>query len=617
MKVKLGFISYGGLTEIIKKIESQYSSVADFYITHTPIDNVVEITRKFQQENNLDMVLSAGANGFEIKKAGVMPYVDISPTITDFLFAVKKAQILGGDIAIINYYSRMPYLEELKSLITVNILERTYSDFQELDDIIKDISGNGIRNVIGSSLVREKGEQYGLNTFLVYSESSVIQSVNEAISIAMALREKDRQNERLKSMMNFTYEGIIATDKNGVIEIFNKSAERISGIYSNQAIGQKISDVIPNTRLEEVILNNKEELNQTQLIGEYEILTNRVPISIKEDVIGAIATFQTVNTIQQVEEKLRRRLNKKGFVADFVFDNLIGENKLFMHTVEKAKLYAQTNSTILLFGESGTGKELFAQSIHNYSLRANRPFVGINCGALPENILESELFGYEEGAFTGTKKGGKPGIFELAHNGTLFLDEIGELSMTMQTRLLRVLENKEVMRLGGESIISVDARVIVATNRKLWDLVNEGKFRHDLYFRICVLELYIPSLDERKSDISLLIQYFLKENKLGINSKKANEISNHVSFLNRNWKGNIRELKNVIERLAVLYNVNSSLDELIRDVLYNKFEESTNIEKNQILKAMEDCNGNKTETAKKLGISRTTLWRMLNNLNSK
>ncbi|ETA81915.1 sigma 54-interacting transcriptional regulator [Youngiibacter fragilis] len=612
MKVRLGFISYGGLTDIIRKIEGKYKGIAEFYITHTPIENVVDITRKFQKENKLDIVLSAGANGFEIKKAGIKPYVDISPTITDFLFSVKRAKLIGGDIAIVSYHSRMPYLEELKSLINVTIHERTYSDFLELEDIVRELVDEGITNVIGSSLVREKGDQYGLNTYLVYSESSVEEAIDEAISIALALREKDRQNERLKAMMNFTYEGIIATDKNGVIEIFNKSAERISGIYSNQAIGNRISDIIPNTRLEEVIASDREELNQTQLIGEYEILTNRVPIKIKDDVVGAIATFQTVNTIQEAEEKLRRRLNKKGFTADTKFEDMIGKSQIFKHTVEKAKLYARTNSTILLYGESGTGKELFAQSIHNYSLRANRPFVAINCGALPENILESELFGYEEGAFTGSKKGGKQGVFELAHNGTIFLDEIGELSMSMQTRLLRVLENREVMRLGGESIISVDVRIITATNKKLRDLVREGKFRHDLYFRICVLELFIPSLTERKDDIPILIESFLKENNIRINQKKLDEIRNHEAFTERIWEGNIRELKNVIERFSVLFNNSISLDNLIIDILYSRYDVHSDNEQNAVYKVIQECGGNKSEAAKKLGISRTTLWRLLN-----
>jgi len=192
------------------------------------------------------------------------------------------------------------------------------------------------------------------------------------------------------------------------------------------------------------------------------------------------------------------------------------------------------------------------------------------------------------------------------------LDEIGELSMSMQTRLLRVLENREVMRLGGESIISVDVRIITATNKKLRDLVREGKFRHDLYFRICVLELFIPSLIERKDDIPILIESFLKENNIRINQRKLDEIKNHEAFTERIWEGNIRELKNVIERFSVLFNNSIALDDLIIDILYGGYDVHSDNEQNAVYKVIQECGGNKSEAAKKLGISRTTLWRLLN-----
>ena len=345
------------------------------------------------------------------------------------------------------------------------------------------------------------------------------------------------------------------------------------------------------------------------MIGNVEIITNRVPITIDDEVVGAIATFQTVDVIQKTEEKIRRRLNNHGFVADTKFSDIIGHSDVISKVITKAKVYSKSDSTVLITGNSGTGKELFAQSIHNYSLRNTKPFVAINCAALPENVLESELFGYEEGAFTGSRKGGKLGVFELAHNGTIFLDEIGEISLAMQSRLLRVLEKKEVFRLGGQKIIPIDVRIISATNKNLWEMVLNGQFREDLYYRICVLELHIPTLRERIQDIPLLVQKLIRNYRPTLDNNKIVEISESELLKCNEWNGNIRELKNIIERLSVLYTDKVDVNQLIKEVLFDKDERYKDNNFYIYQKIIDECNGNKSEAAKKLGISRTTLWR--------
>lgn len=268
-----------------------------------------------------------------------------------------------------------------------------------------------------------------------------------------------------------------------------------------------------------------------------------------------------------------------GYYSKYEFKDLIGKNKRFLTTKNKAKKISGTNSTIILSGETGTGKELFAGAIHNDSLRKDNPFVAINCTTLPESLLEAELFGYEKGAFTGAKKEGKIGLFERADKGTLFLDEIGDLPLALQARLLRVIEEKEIMRIGGDSIIPIDVRIIAATNRNLKNLVDKGEFRKDLYFRLNVFQFHIPSLKERREDIPILIDYFLKKWNDNRDIKQG-----FVFFCDYyHWPGNIRELKNVLKNMITLSESELKLENL-PDYLKNEDNFTKKIKQNIVLK---------------------------------
>ncbi|MBP2627831.1 MAG: proprionate catabolism activator, Fis family [Firmicutes bacterium] len=291
-----------------------------------------------------------------------------------------------------------------------------------------------------------------------------------------------------------------------------------------------------------------------------------------------------------------------------------------MAVKERIYQYANADAKVLITGESGTGKELVAQSIHNLSGRKNGPFVAVNCAALPESILESELFGYEEGAFTGAKKGGKFGLFELAHKGTLFLDEIGELPLSLQARLLRVLQENEVMRLGGDSVIPVDIRVLSATNQDLAKLVEKKEFRADLYYRLDVLRIHVPALRERTEDIPDLVKKIMSKNVSRPSRSKITGITDKATAVLQKclWKGNIRELENVIERLKLIAKgpVIEEVDvrQELMDYQHLAIEEKDNdslgdIEKKKIEQILLEEKYNYTQAAKRLGISRTTLWR--------
>lgn len=273
---------------------------------------------------------------------------------------------------------------------------------------------------------------------------------------------------------------------------------------------------------------------------------------------GAFAFLKNLSESKIKPQKSKNQTIVKGHKAKYNFEDIIGESEPIMRCKKNAVRMAQSNSTVLITGESGTGKELFAQAIHNSSSRRDNQFVVINCGALPESLLESELFGYEEGAFTGAKKGGKPGLFELANEGTLFFDEIGEMPLTLQPRLLRVLQERQVMRIGGDKLINIDVRLIAATNRNIKEMVNNGEFRVDLFYRINVLSLKIPSLNSRSEDIFILINNIKKELKGDfVLTEKAKQ-----AFLKHDWRGNVRELRNYVENIINLGITKVDIDDL-------------------------------------------------------
>ncbi len=353
---------------------------------------------------------------------------------------------------------------------------------------------------------------------------------------------------QLDILLQVIDDGVIGIDSKGSIFLYNENAEDIIGYKREDVIsrnGIKLFHQIPFKDVLQKLQSVKEILIK---INNIDLILSVDPIIHSERLYGAVAIIRRFSDAEKKQHRLRAKVIGKGHKAKYNFPDIVGESNSIKKTIEIAERMAKSNSSVLITGESGTGKELFAQAIHNNSLRKNFQFVAVNCGALPESLLESELFGYEEGAFTGARKGGKPGLFELAHNGTLFLDEIGEMPPSLQMRLLRVLQEREVMRIGGDSIINVDIRIITATNKNLKEMMEKGQFREDLYYRLNVLPLKIPPLRCRKKDIVPLIEQFKKEFK-GKFKFCPNAEKMLISY---NWRGNVRELKNYIEYLVSL-----------------------------------------------------------------
>lgn len=356
--------------------------------------------------------------------------------------------------------------------------------------------------------------------------------------------EKATQSEsQLGILMGILDIAIIGVDKDNFICSCNEGAEKILNRKSINLIGNSACDILSCVPFGEVRETKQEIRSRLVTVnGEY-VNLNITPVIKAENYMGAFAVLQRFKEEEQKQHELRRQLLNKGHKAKYTFDDILGESGAIKKIKEIAKKMAKTNSAVLITGESGTGKELFAHAVHNYSDRKDYPFVAVNCAAIPENLLESELFGYEEGAFTGAKKGGKIGLFEFAHMGTLFLDEIEGMSPALQIKLLRVIQEKEIMKIGGGKVINIDVRIIAATNEELRKLVKENKFRKDLYYRINTLPIMIPPLREREDDVYLLLEKFKTE--IGADFKftpKAKE-----AFKMYNWEGNIRELKNYVK----------------------------------------------------------------------
>jgi transcriptional regulator with PAS, ATPase and Fis domain len=353
------------------------------------------------------------------------------------------------------------------------------------------------------------------------------------------LNEKSDVLEKLNTLVSLMNEGIIITDENGRIYLSNKKAGKILKSRSNVISGFNITDILPE-------LNPGPHEEKLIKIDGRNVFAEVINIESERGIIGYIVNLSDFEEMEEKQHGIRSRVAGVNHVAKYTFSDIVGNSEVIRSAIETAKRFASSESSIMITGESGTGKEMFAQSIHNASERKRYNFVAVNCAAIPENLLESEMFGYEEGSFTGAKKGGQVGLFELAHRGTIFLDEIGEMPVQLQSKLLRTIEEKKVMRVGANKNIDIDVRIIAATNKNLLSLVNEGRFREDLYYRLNVLPLKIPSLSERKEDISDI--FGMLASNIGYQAKLTDGAKAYLEKYP--WPGNVRELRNVVEYLS-------------------------------------------------------------------
>lgn len=579
-----------------------------------------------------DVIISRGYTAKKtIQQCESIPTVELVISSYDIIRALQesKTKFSPKKVGFCGFYGALAGAKEFGEIVGCEVEVYTPTEYHELENVIDQAKRDGCETIIGGYSAKLYAEKIGLDAIVIKTgEEAVLQSLNEAIRTVDLYRAERIKAEMYRMITKSSKDGILYVDRDGVIRIDNKAVQEMAG--RNALCHYRLEDVFPllKSGFAQVVRKGMELSHEIYKLKNNSIVSVAfLPVSIGEEVSGVVINLVDITRVQELEGQIRRKLSEKGLRAKYTFDDVVHKSEIMKKTIQMSKLYAGSASNIIVVGETGTGKEIFAQSIHNASLRKDGPFVAVNCAALPENLLESELFGYVEGAFTGTSKGGKMGLFEQAHRGTLFLDEISEVNLSLQSKLLRVLQEQEIRRIGDDKVTSVDVRIITATNKSLKNLVEKGEFRKDLLYRLDILRIFLPPLRKRGDDVDELFLFLMKK----IAEKNGKPIPRiEKSALNAlheyQFSGNIRELTNIVERVCVLNRGDSISQDTINHVLYPEdiesdehpgpLEKSIHLAKRDseietIMWAMKESNGNQTKASKLLGIDRSTLWRKL------
>ena len=505
----------------------------------------------------------------------------------------------------------------LTELLGIEVVMREVRGEEHMESTLREMVKEGCEVFIGGLTLKRVSEKMGLEYVHIKTGPSAIDSsIKDAITAAHIL---DRERSRLglmKSLVNNTPDSLLIIDDKGKITAANHAAS--SFFRRPDLVGMDAKELFP---LE--IYSVCDDVEVVQTIGDQTVLITEHPVHIEGEKRATYVSLRLVEDIRRTEKKIRSKLQEKGLTAKYSFSDIVTEQVEMKQLVAKALRYAHVEGNVLLTGETGTGKELFVQSMHNASPRRDKPFVAVNCAALSEQLLESELFGYTEGSFTGAQKGGKTGLFELAQGGTIFLDEIGEMPIRFQAKLLRVIQEREIRKIGGDEFIPVDVRIMSATNQNIPDLIEKGLFRRDLYYRINLLTLHIPPLRERLDDIPAIFKRFVERKSKALNivppmvEKDALECLKGYS-----WPGNIRELRNVAERAVIFSSSNCITRDTLKEIDVSVGEKKASEEKKIPLTSEElyrryvESGLTLNDFALSIGISRTTLWRKFKVLNN-
>lgn len=617
----------------------------------TPFDAMAEVTRCVIAENGLadvdlldaepgnvlqrarqaidggcKVVVSRGGFYELIRTEFSIPSVEVKVTAFDLIdaFAQVKRAGAAGPVGVVGFRNVIYGAETIAKVMDIEIVS---CEITKKSDVVAEVGRllrQGVKLFVGDNNTKMVAPNTSCRSFIVQSGRQAMQiAIQQAKDILYASRLQKEKAQQFSAIIDFVRDGIIAIDKQGDITVFNKASEKITGFRRQEAMGRPIREIMPSTRLINVLENEQAVIGDIQTLENQTVVAvNRIPVVVDGEVRGAVATYQDITDVQRLEQKIRIKLAERGFVAQYDFSDIIYRSQAMAACIAAARKFARCDASVLLHGPSGVGKELFAQGIHRGGGRGSAPFVAINCAALPETLIESELFGYAEGSFTGAVRKGKAGLFEMAHGGTIFLDEISELPLLLQGRLLRVLQERQVMRLGGDKLIPVDVRIICATNRDLRRLADSNQFRGDLYFRIAILSLTIPPLSARAEDVELLSTHFLKEFALRYRKGAMSFSPEAVDYLRHyDFKGNVRELRGMVERAVVLAEAgNIGIADLTG--MPRPVDEASPLpgpfDADMTLKEIEDAyiahvfaktRGSIKAASAILGVGRTTLWR--------
>lgn len=637
MRCKIGIVSIGMLSRALAQEVDYLNLDADFIFSETLMNERICLPAELE---DADVLISSGYNSKLLRKVTDKPIINIEPSLYDILSAYSEAITYENAHPVIIFpikqYTNLT--ERIKNILAVPITIDAYDNVANLPQLIQKHWKEGCRCIIGSGLVCDEARLFGMHTIFLYPSESLRTYIQMAYDSAAALRVKTQENKLMDLAINNARNAILFTDERGTILICNQNAQQLFLNKIHDHLTQhSIFEIMDAPAVQRLYAEHIPVKNMILDLVNGQYILSGYPIYLRKNVTNVMVTLDSIEWIQKKELHIRQALSEKGFTAKHHFSDMVSRNERFNALVQTAKRFARHEDSVLILGSTGTGKEVLAQSIHNHSLRAENPFVAVNCASITESLLESELFGYDEGAFTGAKKGGKPGYFEMAHTGTIFLDEISELSLPMQSKLLRAIQEKQIIHVGGNRVIHFDTRIIAAANRDLWKMACEHQFREDLYYRLAVLELNIPALKDRQEDILPLFFKFM----FHLNPELSSRFRAHTPRLEAllcsySWPGNIRELENFTHMISVTAGATDSSETLMTVItteIYRRIARTETVpaaaavplpsashsvqagdllsERERVRYALSQANGNCTQAAQLLNISRTTLWRKM------
>lgn len=575
-------------------------------------------------------IIAARANSAKLIKKWYpeIQVIEIPLTSYDILRSMEKVKIFGKTIGLVTTNDFLLDKALFEEIFQVKILNYSLTPTENFRLVIEQAINDGADVILGGALAYNVAKDLNIKCITLQMG---MESMNRTLSEIKLIKEtidfESRSQQFLSLLMDNILEGIISINSDGKIKSVNSVIEKIFGLSSKLLIEQDIEKIFnysDNCISINNLINNESKII---VINGYELIIRKLPLIDNNNNLGTIITLHETKNIHNMENVIRQKKYFRNKEARYTFEDIIGESSTIRDSISLGRDYAKTDFNVLITGETGSGKELFAQSLHNESHRKNKPFIAINCAAIPKNLLESELFGYVEGAFTGAAKKGKLGLFEIAHEGTVFLDEISEMNFESQGALLRFIQEKYMTRLGSNEMIPIDVRIIAATNKNLKKMVNENRFRNDLYYRLNVLNLTLPSIRERKSDIIIFLKYFLaNESKISGNIISFSDEAK-IFIEEYSWPGNVREIRNIAQRILATANSAIVTKEFLEKIIdfkitdthslnyeileKNNFTTKEKNQKSEIEFALTKFKGNTAEVSVFLKISKATLWRRM------
>ncbi len=580
------------------------------------------------------ILLSRGGTASLLQQYFHIPVINVKFTSGCYIDVFEKIRRTKGKVAFFSGDEIQGNVRTLCYLMNVQAEFYRFHDEVTAEAAVLQAVSDGNVLGVGGALTGKYAYTAHLDYFTLENSREDIEIALESAQVTLSslLLEETKQKilqlqlQRYEAIFNYTHDGIIAIDKQGKVEIVNKQAEKMLPLKNKPYEGKAIEEVLPSTKMLDVLRSGEMETDELMKVENMIINTNRIPLLIDGQIEGVVATFRDIESIRISEQKIRSNLYKKGIVPKYRFADILGSSPAIQKTIQIAKSYAKTEANILLIGEIGTGKEMFAHSIHRESQRKNQPFVTVNCASLSSISLLADLQGYEEGAGPFGAKGKKEGIFEVAHGGTVFLDNVSAAPVEVQVFLLRLLENKEVQRIGGTYMVPVDVRIIAATHKPLLQEIGAGNFLEELYYVLSVLVLEVPPLRERGDDALLLCNDWFRRY-FGMDYRRyAPQIQQIEDYMQGyEWTGNVRQLSNFVERVGVLLKNNVSIEDILstlpgsvpqvirqpEDVMLERWT------RDSIIQALSACRLNISQTARMLRCSRSTLYKKMEEFNVK